>query len=156
MLTEVYWRNGGGDCFKMFMVYGMRSCWRSLGVVWGDMLVGGSSEVWPRHSSTWWKDLVKLDIVGDSNWFNSELVRKVGNGLTTTFWKALWRGGTPFWKKYPRLFSISNLKDGCVGDYWRSDESRGGWRFSWRRTLFVWEEELVISLRENLEGHKGV
>lgn len=26
------------------------------------------------------------------------------------------------------------------------------WMFSWRRRPFVWEEELILSLREDLEG----
>jgi len=32
--------------------------------------------------------------------------------------------------------------------------SHGGlnWNFSWRRALFVWEEELLKSLLEDLEG----
>lgn len=26
------------------------------------------------------------------------------------------------------------------------------WRFNWRRNLFMWEEEILVSLNENLEG----
>jgi hypothetical protein len=32
----------------------------------------------------------------------------------------------------------------------------GVWMFSWQRNIFVWEEELLISLMKDLEGHSGV
>jgi hypothetical protein len=64
------------------------------------------------------------------------------------------RGDTPFYRKYPTLFAISNLKDNCVADFMRMAEMGGGWMFSWRRNCFVWEEELLISLIEDLERHR--
>jgi hypothetical protein len=33
-----------------------------------------------------------------------------------------------------------------------SNRERGDWVFSWRKNLFVWEEEIIISLLEDLEG----
>ena len=40
---------------------------------------------WHRHASLWWKDLVKIDDFGAISWFNSEVVKRVGNGMTTGF-----------------------------------------------------------------------
>ncbi|AES94340.1 hypothetical protein MTR_5g013360 [Medicago truncatula] len=40
--------------------------------------------VWPRHSSLWWKDVVNLGDFGNLDWFNSVVVRKVGNGLSSS------------------------------------------------------------------------
>lgn len=44
------------------------------------------------------------------DWFNEEVVTRVGNGVTTSFWKVAWRGDVAFMVKYHRLFSISNLQ----------------------------------------------
>lgn len=43
--------------------------------------------------SGWWRDLVSLD---NSNWFISELDRKVGNGANMSFWDVAWRGNLAF------------------------------------------------------------
>jgi len=58
----------------------------------GKMLEGGSYS-WPRHSSLWWKDLVKIGEVGAHGWFNAGITRNVGNGMKTSFWNDKWRGG---------------------------------------------------------------
>lgn len=96
--------------------------------------------------------MVKLDDFGSIGWFNGEVCRKVGNGLKTSFWKVKWRDGGSFAQKYPRLFSISNQKEALVGEIGVVVEAGWNWNFIWRRPLFVWDEELLISLMENLEG----
>jgi len=48
--------------------------------------------VWPRYTLKWWKDIVKLEEACQSRWFNSEVERKVGDGMLTSFWKDPWRG----------------------------------------------------------------
>lgn len=62
----------------------------------------------PRDASKWCKDLVNLDKGGEEVWFNEEVVRCVGNGATTSFWKVAWIGDAPFKVKYNR-FSLSLL-----------------------------------------------
>jgi len=47
----------------------------------------GGRDSWPRWASKWWKDLVRLEDGEEKPWFKEEVVRKVGNGLTTRFWK---------------------------------------------------------------------
>jgi len=64
-------------------------------------MVEGDSYVFPRFSSSWWKDIVNLEGFGGTLWFNSEVVRCVGNGLTTSFWNDIWRGNLSLRVKYP-------------------------------------------------------
>lgn len=59
-----------------------------------------------------------------SNWFNNEVVRSVGNGGMTRFWRDKWVGNTPFFVNFPRLYSISNQKEDSVGDLWEGGERR--------------------------------
>lgn len=85
---------------------------------------------------------------GGQRWFTSELRRRVGNGLNTSFWKVKWCGDMPFKLKYPRLYSLSSQKEAPIGDL----VSDGEWTFLWRRTLFVWEDHLAVELLADLEG----
>jgi len=43
------------------------------------------------------------------NWFTMRMVRRVGDGMNTSFWNESWCLGAP-------LFVISNQKDGRVGE----------------------------------------
>ncbi|RHN71145.1 putative reverse transcriptase zinc-binding domain-containing protein [Medicago truncatula] len=72
--------------------------------------------------------------------------------MNTSFWNVKWRGKRCFRLKYPRLYSISNQREARVGEVGVVSEVGRVWLFSWRRHLFVWEEELLVSLMEDLEG----
>jgi len=61
--------------------------------------------VWPSHVSRWWRDIVRME---EANWFNTELYRRVGNGVAKSFWEVVWSGEVAFRHKYPRLFALSN------------------------------------------------
>ena len=61
-------------------------------------------------------------------------------------------GERSFMLKYPRLYLISNQREAKVGEVRVVVEAGREWRFRWRRHLFVWEEELLVSLMEDLEG----
>ena len=99
-----------------------------------------------------WKEVAKLGDYGCPNWFNSEVVRKVGNGLKSSFWNDRWRGDKCFRLKYLRLYLIVIDKEALVGDVGEVLEEGTVRRFNWRRNLFMWEEELLLSLKEDLEG----
>lgn len=116
-------------------------------------LVGGGIVSWPRISSSWWKDITSIEWRSGMNWFNNEVVRKVGNGGKTKFSKDVLRGGVCFRDKYPWLFALSNQKEATVADVWVNGEMGREWRFMWRRNFFVWEDDLLNSLVEDLEGH---
>jgi hypothetical protein len=59
-----------------------------------DNLLVGSNVGVPRFASYWWKEMLKVGDFGTHNWFNAEVERKVGNGLSSSFWCDTWRGGT--------------------------------------------------------------
>jgi len=46
---------------------------------------------WPRFASYWWKDLMMMEGNGGENWFKTEVSRKVGNGMETSFWNDRWK-----------------------------------------------------------------
>jgi hypothetical protein len=103
-------------------------------------------------TSNWWKNIVALENeVPGKNWFVDSIVRKVGCGNSTFFWTAKWIGETSLDLVYPRLFSLSNEKDGKVGDLLVREGDRRSWLLTWRRRLFQWEEESLSQLM-NLLG----
>jgi hypothetical protein len=104
-----------------------------------------SCESSPYFASLWWKDVCNIDVgLGSSNWLEEVLVRRLGNGMHTRFWKDVWIGDGPLSLKFPRLFSLSMQKDICVGAL--LDVADGRWDFIWRRNLFQWESESVTLL----------
>jgi hypothetical protein len=113
--------------------------------------IEGGEDLCPTNASKWWRDLVNLDKKGEEVWFNEEIERRVGNGATTKFWRVAWRGEVPFMVKYNRLFSISNQQESSVEEMWEDSQEGGRWAFTWRRRLFVWEEELLANLLSDLE-----
>jgi hypothetical protein len=96
-------------------------------------------------SSLWWRDICSIGINLDNNWLSQQVIKKLGNGDQTSFWKDIWVGLSPLCVKFPRLFSISMQKDASVASLWNSNEHTG-WNLVWRRRLFVWETILVDEL----------
>lgn len=68
-------RRCGKRCLKIFTGLGwaLGPCW------WG--------ENWPSYATRWWKDLLMLEEVGGVRWFGRELIRKIGDGRSSLFWK---------------------------------------------------------------------
>jgi len=95
-------------------------------------LVEVGEVIWPSLASRWWKDLMSLEEVVGSNWFNEEVSRKVGNDLHTSFWKDIWVGSSSLYALFLRFFSISTQKDAKVSERWYNDDGRD----TWRRTHF--------------------
>lgn len=96
---------------------------------------GGAA--WPSFASTWWKDLMALEDQVGKDWFNSEVVRKVGNWMDTRFWLDPWVSHVPLRMTYPRLFAISTQRNSKVGEVWHHLNGNRELTFSWRRELFV-------------------
>ncbi|GAU40296.1 hypothetical protein TSUD_362760 [Trifolium subterraneum] len=139
--------------------------WRLLlpgRALWKDVLVAQygshilSNVDWssfrvPTMASKWWKDICSIDkAVGSKNWLVESLVSHLGNGNSTYFWTSNWIGEAPLSGLFPRLFSLSNHKESTVKDLCVLVGERWTWNFSWRRALFLWEEDLVVRLREVL------
>ncbi|CAH1426155.1 unnamed protein product [Lactuca virosa] len=55
----------------------------------------------------------------------------VGDGSVARFWEDVWCGGVLFKTQFPRLYSLSLMKDGLVAYFWTSS----GWNFFWRRHI---------------------
>jgi hypothetical protein len=114
-------------------------------VVWANFRVS------PK-ASNWWRSIISLEKeVSGKNWISESIRRKVGNGVGTSFWNSNWVGGTPLAVVFPRLYSLSIQKEGTVCDFLLEDGDTRLWNFLWRRSLFQWEEVLVLRLREVLE-----
>jgi hypothetical protein len=115
-----------------------------------NFLLDPTYNSWSSLASRWWLDLMSLEGVVGVNWFNREMVRKMGNGETTRFWLDHWVGNEALCLTFPRLFSISSQKEAMVGEVWEDGDSN----LTWRRSLFVWEEGLVHILLDELEGQE--
>lgn len=102
--------------------------------------------------SVWWNDLGKLDGV-DSNkqgWLSNSITKKPGCGNNIYFWGDLWLDQDILSVTFQRLFNISTKKEATIAQM--GDWRNGAWTWSstWRRPLFVWEEELLFDLLGNL------
>lgn len=68
---------------------------------------------------------MSIRVVGGVTWFNDEMVRKVGNGLTTSFWKDIWVGSSSHRSAFPRLYSLSIQKEASIADIWSPEVCLG-------------------------------
>jgi hypothetical protein len=131
-----------------------RCFWRSvLEAKYGESLAVGHiqhdySE--SRMASTWWRDICKLE--GDERWFVETTVKKLGDGNMTELWNDAWLGTVPLKDRFPRLFSISTLKEAKVAEAGIWVNNSWCWSLTWRRNFFVWEEEMHIELMALLHG----
>lgn len=74
-----------------------------------------SGVVGNRFASMWWNDLILLQDRGGIHSFKSEVVRKMRDGMSTSFWKDRLRADVLVHDLFPLLFEISMQKDSCVG-----------------------------------------
>lgn len=93
-----------------------------------------------------------MEELGGENWFKSEVVRKMGDGLSISFWRDRRRTKILLIHLFPRLFSISDFKEFSVREVLSGREGGGRGYLVWQRDLFVWETELVENLGGLLEG----
>lgn len=68
---------------------------------------------------------MELEEVEGNRWFNRELIRKVGNGLETYFWKDAWITSVPFMDFFSAPSHLSKLSR-CEGGGGVGKEC--GWR----------------------------
>jgi mannosylglycoprotein endo-beta-mannosidase len=107
----------------------------------------------PSFATLWWKDVCHLEMgVGPTISLEEVIVRKLGNGMLIRFWKDIWIGEIPLCSLFPRLFSLSEQKEICVGELLKVEEGRRWWNFIWRRNLFQWELDLLNQLVSSLEN----
>jgi len=91
------------------LIYNDNALWKDVLVEkYGREVLGmvdGEDYVLSAFVSRWWGDIVRMD---QSNWFNEELIRRVGNGASTSFWEVARKDEVAFQYKYPILFLLSN------------------------------------------------
>jgi hypothetical protein len=125
-----------------------QSCWKVvLQSKYGDNLA--SKHLQQEHSevrlaSIWWKDICKLE--GNDRWLTETIVKKVGNGRSTSLWTDAWLGNFTLKDRFPRLYSISIAKDVMVAEAGLRENDNWRWALDWRRNLFVWEHDLLNEL----------
>lgn len=118
------------------------------GAIRDDILQGGGQIA---IASTWWRDLNKSRSFGDSeDWFKDGLRKVVGDGCETSFWHDIWAGQVTLATHFERMFQISNFKNHTIAEMGSWCNGSWSWNFNWRRSLFVWEENLVLELLEQI------
>ncbi|GKV49842.1 hypothetical protein SLEP1_g56569 [Rubroshorea leprosula] len=80
------------------------------------------------------------------------MLKSVGEGSDTLFWHNIWVGEIPFKEKYNRLFRISLDQEAVIVDMGSWNQGKWEWEWRWRRNLFVWENELLQELINELQG----
>jgi len=110
------------------------------------MEVGGRG----RSVSSWWREITKIkDGVGeiDGGWFEERASKVIGDGTNTFFWLDRWAGDVPLCWRFARLFDLTTNEFSIVADMCALGWEVGGEAWSWRRRLWVWEEEMVEECR---------
>jgi hypothetical protein len=102
-----------------------------------------------RCASLWWRD---MEVLSREEWFQDSVHRVVGNGENTLFWSNVWVGDVSFRVRYSRLYDLSLFKEETVADMCQLGWGVEGQAWSWRRGLFVWEEEMLGELILLLQG----
>ncbi|WJX31200.1 hypothetical protein P8452_19654 [Trifolium repens] len=116
---------------------------------YGEGVIGKTlleDEFRPRNSSLWWKDVCSIGRNLDHNWFSENVIIKLGNGVRTRFWTDRWTGDMSLQARFPRLFSISLLKNASVADIVHQIYDMDRWSLLWRRRLFEWEKDLLQNM----------
>lgn len=110
---------------------------------WSKVLEGVSCDkLWDKRWSSWWRGLVKF--VGTKAWFREGVVRRIGNGSNTLFWRdPRVEGSGSLAEKFPWLFGLENDKLCTVASRVLVSESGVEGVWNWRRLLFEWESDLV-------------
>ncbi|GFZ20781.1 hypothetical protein Acr_28g0014860 [Actinidia rufa] len=103
-----------------------------------------SSKVWENISS------IGLAAIGVSDILNTGFYIHVGSGDNISFWNDIWCDQRSLKDTFPRLYSLSNNKEASTSDLLHNSEEVK-WNLSFRRNLFVWEEELLTQLQQLLD-----
>ncbi|KAE8687175.1 hypothetical protein F3Y22_tig00111022pilonHSYRG00184 [Hibiscus syriacus] len=106
---------------------------------------------WTARSSWIWRGIVKNFFSSDAfrDCFRRNLCVRAGNGETVQFWHDVWLGSAPLKDRFPRLFALSNNKEGKVAEFRLHNDSGWVWDIQMRRNLVDWEVEqwlVIISL----------
>ena len=76
-------------------------------------------------------------------WFSDNISRFLGNEKHTLFRSDVCLWGISFRVRFSRLYDLSMFKELSVFDMCQLGWGEEGEAWSWRRRLFVWEEEML-------------
>ncbi|RHN58033.1 putative reverse transcriptase zinc-binding domain-containing protein [Medicago truncatula] len=95
---------------------------------------------------------IRDGVNGDTGgWFGERVSKVVGCGNNTLFLCDNWLGGVPLCRRFGRLFELATNKLSTVADMCVHGWEDGGEAWSWRRRLWVWEEEMLEECRQLLD-----
>ncbi|XP_028113000.1 uncharacterized protein LOC114311137 [Camellia sinensis] len=77
---------------------------------------------------------------------------EVGNGCRIKFWHDKWGRDISFKDEFPRLFQLSNDKEGSIRDLVEIRGSSYNWPLTFKRHLFEWEKEELLRINGVLRG----
>jgi len=77
----------------------------------------------------------------ESDWLIDGWKRVIGSSVSILFWEDIWRGSRSFMLTFPRLYRLTPKKDDLLShtECWEAG--------LWRHKLFVWEDELLVNLK---------
>ncbi|GAU41975.1 hypothetical protein TSUD_306810 [Trifolium subterraneum] len=129
-------------------------CWRLLQEpesLWVQVLAAkygmkdGQVDLGGIRASNWWNNINSIRFGtegGAGSWFVDNVVKRLGDGEKTLFWKDKWVDGISLKSQFGRLFDLSLDREVTVADMCRRGWEVGGNGWRWRRRLFAWEEQL--------------
>ena len=99
---------------------------------------------WSSIASIWDISNEVKDVVMKGLWI------MVGDRNNTLFWEDLWIGDQSLKEKFPRLFSISCLRERSIAECGFWDGCVWNWSLQWRRQFFEWERNFLNDLHDLL------
>ena len=118
--------------------------YRVLVARYGEL--GGRLEVGGRSVSCWWREVSRIrerDGDGSSSWFHTHVLRRVGDGIETSFWYDRWIGEGPRCECFRRLFDLTENKSMSVANLFSVDSEQWRVLWKWMRRLWLWENDLL-------------
>lgn len=96
--------------------------------------------------------MISIDLASSMSpsWFSDAVARKVGDGSQILFWLDSWLGDTRLKDVFPRLYQVSLDQKATISGFGEWSSVGWHWCWRWRRSLFVWEEEILTELQNLL------
>ncbi|KAL8544723.1 hypothetical protein ACS0TY_005092 [Phlomoides rotata] len=98
------------------------------------------------NMSGWWRELCNLYVGDDGRGVRQDLLRIVGEGKSTKFWRDIWVGTEPLSRTYTRLFRISTQQEEHIDRLGKWSETGWEWDLKWRRGLRISDQILLDEL----------
>ncbi|GMI73525.1 hypothetical protein HRI_001021800 [Hibiscus trionum] len=94
-----------------------------------------------RYSSWMWRDIAKSFSCKNARGMSlvDKLILHLGDGSSIKFWLDHWIGEAPLQHAFPRIYALSNNKEGTVSEFGQKIGSVWIWNITLRRGLFDWE-----------------